>query len=72
MVYEGKGLLDINIIRKMMEIEEGIMNKEEHKKFCVARQPLDGETEVVCDFAASRSSGAQMLVMDKDWKTMTQ
>lgn len=30
MEYTGKGLLDINIIKKMMEIEEALMNDPEY------------------------------------------
>ena len=49
MDYNGKGLLDIKIIQKMMEMEEALMNDPDYQKFCLARKPLEGETEVVCD-----------------------
>jgi hypothetical protein len=49
MSYTGKGLLDINVIRKIMEMEESLMNDPEYRNFCLARTPLEGETEAVCD-----------------------
>ena len=42
MVYTGKGLLDINIIKKMMEMEEALANDPEYKNFCLAKNPNNG------------------------------
>ena len=72
MEYTGKGLLDIKIIRKMMEMEEALINDPDYQNFCLARRPLEGETEVVCDPIEGMKSGARMLVMGSDWRTMTQ
>ena len=68
--FTGKGLLDIEIIRKMMFMEEKLQNDPEYKKFCLARTPLEGETEPVCDLVNGRTSGALTLTSvrpELDW-----
>ena len=41
--YSGKGLLDIEIVRKMIEMERKLIKDERYKKFCLASVPPPGD-----------------------------
>lgn len=42
--YSGKGLLDLELIKKIIHAEEELINNEEFKNYCYARAPLPTDT----------------------------
>lgn len=70
--YSGKGLLDIEFVRKMIEMERKLMQDERFKKFCLAAIPAagdDGKNPVCLESALN--SGARTLAQGIDPTPLT-
>lgn len=44
-VYNGKGLLQIDLIRKILDMEVKLMKDKRYEKFCLAAAPAVGEVD---------------------------
>jgi hypothetical protein len=73
--YSGKGLLKLEHIKKINEIEQKFMNDERFKDFCLANTPTDEEEAAegyipVCS-DGGLISGASILIGSSDINTVT-
>ena len=66
---DDNGLLQKDIISKILEIEDELLQDEQAQRLCLA---VEGSDPVVCDFAKKGfNSGARAIVGQRDISTLS-